>query len=206
MLRLPESGTQSGSKPSILYANRLRSGAAKSRAANSRPSTLSRKPRRSWLHLVGRPVHRAVSHRDAGEDDRRRLRHLAEPVGAEQVEAVDAAEGQLPARALVPGAEVELGGLQAVAHAVVRDFARARVETREAVVRAEPQPSLAVAAHAVDHVAGQAVARGEGLEGAVRRRGGSARCACPPTACPRRPRTACGRCRRAGSSGRRRGA
>ena len=106
-----------------------------------------------------------MAHRDRGQHHRRRLGDVAEPVGQEGVEAVEAAEEELAARALVPGPEVELAGLQAVADPVVHELARARVEAAQPVVRAEPEPSLPVVADAVDDVARQAAARGEGLEG-----------------------------------------
>ncbi len=122
-------------------------------------------PEADALRLVGGPGHRMVSHVHRGEHDRRSLGGVAEPVGREGVEAVDAAEEQLAARALIRGAEVELAGLEAVADAVVHELAAARVEAAQAVVGAQPEPALPVVTDGVDDVAGQAVARPEGLEG-----------------------------------------
>ncbi len=126
---------------------------------------MSRKPRLIRCVSSGGPDERPVVDAQRRQDHGRRRRDAPQPVGNESVEAVDAAEEQLAARALVPGPEVELGRLQAVAHPVARELACAGVEARQSVVGAQPEPALVVAADAVDDVARQAVSRGEGLEG-----------------------------------------
>src|SRR5439155_5816125 len=120
---------------------------------------------RDLTDLVGGAAQGAVPDAHRREHHRRRLAHAAQPVRHERVEAVDAPEEKLPARALVPRAEVELAGLEAVAHAVVGELAGARIEARQAAVRAQPQPAVAVAPDAVDHVAREPVPGRERLEG-----------------------------------------
>src|SRR3954466_8436994 len=72
--------------------------------------------------------------------------------GVEHVEAMEAAEIHDALGVHKTGFTIELLALQTIALVIIRDAAAARVEPREAVIRAQPEIAGAVGENALDHV------------------------------------------------------
>jgi len=100
---------------------------------------------------------RAVEELEVGDDDVRDLRVDSDLIGVEGVEAVDAAEEHLPARTEVGGAAVEFVALQTVANIIVAEGLGQRVEARQALGGAGPQPALTILEHRVYGISGESV-------------------------------------------------
>ena len=125
---------------------------------------------------VGRPVQddaavlgqarpqRAVGQLQVGDHHPRTVAAVADLVGTEDGQAVDAAEVHAPAGAAAAGLGVELVVLKPVADVVVVEGAGVGGEAAEAEVGADPQAAVVVLEHAVDGGVGQAVPHAEAFE------------------------------------------
>jgi len=100
---------------------------------------------------------RAVEELEVGDDDVRDLLVDADLIGVEGVEAVDAAEEHLPSRIAIGGAAVEFVALQTIANIVVAEGLGQRIEARQTLGGAGPQPALTILEHRVDGVSGESV-------------------------------------------------
>jgi hypothetical protein len=109
---------------------------------------------------AGQP-HRPIEDAERGEDDGRDEAVRPDLVGIEVVETLSASEEQTAAARAVTRAQVERQALQAAREVEALDVAGAGIETRQPLIRAQPEPSGALLGDAADEVAREvAVDRG----------------------------------------------